>query len=99
MSVIVVIKFSGDTGVFRESLSARSADFVRFEQESRAQGAIHHRFGIGDGYVLVVDEWDSMARFERFLAIPELQAFISAVGASGVPEVIVAEATSSPGEF
>jgi hypothetical protein len=99
VSVIVIAKFPGDTGVFKASLSDRSADYVQFVQESRGQGAIHHRFAVGDGFVLVIDEWDSASNFERFMASPELQAFIAEVGASGPPEVIVAEAVSSPDQF
>lgn len=99
MSVIVVAKFPCDTAAFQASLSARSAEYRRFAQESQAQGAIHHRFGVGDGYVLVVDEWDNAASFERFIANPELQAFTGEIGVSGAPDVIIAEAVSSPDEY
>ena len=44
-------------------------------------GAIHHRFGIGDGFVLVVDEWESAEQFEAFFSNPDLQAFIGEIGA------------------
>ena len=58
------------------------------------------RFGIGDGYVLVVDEWESVEDFQKFMADPDLQAFIGSVGGAPVPpEVIVAEAITSPDQF
>ncbi len=50
--------------------------------------------------LLVVDEWESVEQFQKFMADPELQAFIGSVGAAPVPpEVIVAEAISSSDEF
>jgi hypothetical protein len=66
----------------------------------RAAGAIHHRFAIGDGYVVVIDEWESMGHFEKFFGNPELQEFIGSIGADpGPPEMITGEAVSSPDEF
>jgi quinol monooxygenase YgiN len=63
-------------------------------------GAVHHRFGIGDGFVVVVDEWESVEQFQAFMANPDLQAFIGSAGGAPVPpEVIVAEAITSPDEF
>jgi hypothetical protein len=66
----------------------------------RGVGGLHHRFGIGDGFVLVVDERESVDQFQAFMANPDLQAFIGSVGGAPVPpEVIVAEAITSPDEF
>ena len=73
---------------------------AKFAEMSRSAGAIHHRFGVGDGFVLVVDEWESVGQFQQFFGNPDLQAFIGSVGgAPEPPEVIVAEAISSPDEF
>ncbi len=100
MSVIVVGKFQGDNAVFRRSLTERAGEFEKWRDQARAAGAIHHRFGVGDGYVVIVDEWESMDRFERFFANPELQAFVGSIGANpGPPEMIISEATASPDEF
>jgi hypothetical protein len=53
-----------------------------------------------DGYVLIVDEWESVEQFQTFMSDPDLQAFIGSVGgAPEPPEVIVARAISSPDEF
>ena len=63
-------------------------------------GGLHHRFGIGDGYVLIVDERESVEQFQTFMSDPDLQAFIGSVGgAPEPPEIIVAQAISSPDEF
>jgi hypothetical protein len=69
-------------------------------ERAKQAGAIHHRFGIGDGFVLVVDEWESPEHFERFFADPELQAFIASTGAAAAPpEIHFTEATESPDQF
>ena len=100
MSVLIIAKFQGDTATFRQALVDRAGEFEKISGESKTVGGLHHRFGIGDGYVLVVDEWESVEQFNAFMANPELQAFIGSVGgAPEPPEVIVAEAISSPDEF
>ena len=64
-------------------------------------GAIHHRFGVGDGYVLVMDEWESPQDFEKFFGDPDLQAFIASIGGdtSAPPDLTITEAISSADEF
>ena len=100
MSVLIIGKFKGDTAKFQQALVDRADEFATISEESKAVGALHHRFGVGDGYVLIVDEWQSVEDFQKFMANPELQAFIGSVGgAPEPPEVIVAEAISSPDEF
>ena len=100
MSVLIIAKFPGDTDKFRRSLEERADEFAKISEESKGVGGLHHRFGIGDGFVLVVDEWESVEQFQAFMANPDLQAFIGSVGGAPVPpEVIVAEAITSPDEF
>ena len=100
MSVLIIAKFQGDTDKFRRSLEERADEFAKISEESKGVGGLHHRFGIGDGFVLVVDEWESVEQFQTFMSDPDLQAFIGSVGgAPEPPEVIVAQAISSPDEF
>jgi quinol monooxygenase YgiN len=100
MSVLIIAKFQGDTDKFRRSLEERADEFAKISEESKGAGGLHHRFGIGDGFVLVVDEWESVEQFQAFMANPDLQAFIGSVGGAPVPpEVIVAEAITSADEF
>ncbi len=80
MSVLIIAKFQADTAKFRQSLSERADEYAKISEESKAVGGLHHQFGIGDGYVLVVDEWDSVEHFQAFMANPDLQAFIGSVG-------------------
>ncbi len=84
---------------FRQALTDRAAEFEKIVA-ARGQGVLHHRFGFGDGYVLVVDEWETAEQFQRFFSDPELQAFIASAGAKpGPPELIVCEAVASPDQF
>ena len=100
MSVLIIAKFKGDTATFRQALIDRADEFAKIAEESKAVGGLHHRFGVGDGYVVIVDEWESVEHFQKFMADPDLHAFIGSVGgAPEPPEVVVAEAVTSPDQF
>jgi hypothetical protein len=100
MSTLIVGKFAGDTDKFRQALEQRGDEFAAIGERARQSGCLHHRFGIGDGYVTVVDEWESPEHFQRFFGDPELQAFIASTGAaSEPPELMFTDAVSSPDEF
>ncbi len=100
MSVLIIGKIQGDTAKFRQSLTERAGEFEKITADARTQGAIHHRFGVGDGFVVVVDEWESVEHFQRFFSNPDLQAFIGSAGANpGPPELIVSEAVTSADQF
>ena len=100
VSMLIIGKFQGDTAKFRQALVERAGEFEKWGAAGRAAGAVHHRFGVGDGFVVVVDEWESVEQFQQFFSNPELQAFIGEIGAAaGPPEMIVAEAVSSPDEY
>jgi hypothetical protein len=100
MSVLVIAKFQGDTATFRQALSGRGGEFVKYADAARAAGGVHHRFGVGDGCVIVVDEWESVDHFQQFFSNPELQAFIGSIGAAPAPpEMIIAEAVASPDQY
>ena len=100
MSVLVIGKFQGDTGKFRQALADRADEFAKIAGMAQAAGGIHHRFGIGDGFVVIVDEWETALHFQQFFADPGLQAFIGSVGADPAPpEITVVEAVSSPDQY
>jgi hypothetical protein len=99
MSVLVTMKVKGDTDRFR-SFIANEADRLReIAQTARDAGAIHHRFGVGDGFVVVVDEWDSAESFQGFITSDAVVAVIGEMGAQGEPEVDITEAVESPDQF
>jgi quinol monooxygenase YgiN len=99
VSVLVVVKVSGNTDTFQKALADRADEFTAVRDRAVAQGAKHHRFGIGDGYVVAIDEWEDAERFEAFFADPEMQAFVASIGAEAAPVITVAEAIASPDEF
>lgn len=100
MSILVIGKFQADTAKFRQALTERAGEFEKMKQAAQAAGGIHHRFGIGDGFVLVSDEWQSPEQFQQFFSDPDLQAFIGSIGAAAVPpELTISEAVSSPDQY
>jgi quinol monooxygenase YgiN len=100
MSVLIIGKFQGDTAKFRQALTERAGEFEKIAEGARPAGCIHHRFGIGDGFVVVFDEWESAEHFQRFFADPDLQAFIASTGAAAAaPELMVTDAVSSADQF
>jgi quinol monooxygenase YgiN len=101
MSVLIAAKVKGDVAKFRASLTERADEYEAIAKRGQAAGAIHHRFGVGDGYVLVLDEWESPEQFEKFFGDPELQSFIASVGGdtSTPPEILVFEAVESSDQF
>jgi hypothetical protein len=100
MSVLVTGKFQGDTATFRQALTDRAGEFAKISDMARAAGGIHHRFGVGDGFVVIVDEWETAGQFQQFFSDPDLQAFIGSIGAAPVPpEITVTEAVDSPDQY
>ena len=101
MSVIVAVKVFADTSVFTKSLEERADEYRKIMERGREEGAVHHQFAIGDGFVLVIDEWESAAAFEKFFGDPELQAFMGSIGGDPnvAPEIIVGESVDSPDKF
>ena len=82
MSVLVTVKLHGDTAVFRSALDERKDEFVGVVDRARDAGAIHHRFAVGDGFVLVVDEWEIGGELRHLLRRPE-PAGVHRVGGCG----------------
>ena len=99
MSVLIIGKFPGDTAVFKKVLTDRADELVGVSEQARAAGSIHHRFGVGDGFVVLVDEWESPQQFEQFFGRPDIQALVGEMGASGPPEITVVEAVVSPSDY
>ncbi len=70
MSVLVTIKVNGNTEVFVKAVAERADEFAAIGKRSQTVGAIHHRFGVGDGFVLVVDEWETPSSSRRSSPTP-----------------------------
>jgi len=101
MSVVITLKFQGDVAKFRQALTDHGEQFAQMAAEAKASGGgIHHRFAVGDGFVLVVDEWETVEHFQKFFANPDLQALVAMSGAAPEPpEITIAEAISSPDAY
>ena len=99
MSVLIIGKFPGDTAVFTKVMADRAEELAGISQQARAAGAIHHRFGVGDGFVVLLDEWEAPEQFQEFFGREDIQPLVGEMGASGPPEITVVEAISSPDQF
>jgi quinol monooxygenase YgiN len=101
MSFVISLKVPCDTAVFQKALDERADEIKAVADKARAQGCLHHRFGIGEGFVHVVDEWETVEGFQSFFTEPSMQEFIATIGAdtSVQPEMTVSQAISSPDQF
>jgi hypothetical protein len=101
MSFLITAKVPGDVDQFQKALADRPDEFLAVVDKAQAAGAIHHRFGLGDGFVLVVDEWESPAAFEAFFTEPAMQEFIASMGGdtSVPPEITVTTALTTVDQF
>jgi len=99
MSVLIIGKFPGDTAVFQKALTDRAGELADVAEQARGAGCLHHRFGVGDGFVVLEDEWESAQQFEQFFTRPEIQALVGGMGASGPPDITVVEAVTLPDQF
>lgn len=99
MSVLCVVKVPGDVAKAKAAFVERAEEMRAIAGRGKAAGAIHHRFGIGDGFVLVSDEWDTAEHFETFFSNPELHAFMATMGATGAPEITIVESLTTADQF
>jgi hypothetical protein len=99
--VIVSVRIPAETEVFRKSLSERTEECRQIAERGRSRGALHHRFAVGDGFVLADDEWESAEAFQSFFGDPGRRAFVGSVGAhpNTPPEVTFGEAIGTPDQF
>jgi hypothetical protein len=100
MSVIVVGRVKVDPANVAKVWVGRKADFEATGEAARAAGALHHRWGFGDGEVVIVDEWRDVASFQSFFeSNPMIPQLMEAAGVQGQPEFTIAEAQTGPDEF
>ena len=87
VGVLVVMTVPGDTAQF-ESFAAANKDRVEeLSEKAKAAGCIGHRFAVGDGQIIVVDEWDSEESFQGFFdSQPEIPKVMQEV-ATGEPQI------------
>jgi quinol monooxygenase YgiN len=100
MSVIVIGRFKADPADLKKLFAERAADFKAVAEEAKGVGALHHRFGAGDGEVIIVDEWNDAESFQKFFGanttIPEI---MKAANVQGPPDFSFYELLDSPDIF
>ncbi|MDX6621772.1 MAG: hypothetical protein QOK36_4158 [Gaiellales bacterium] len=100
MTVLVTMRAQGDTSQFRDFLESGAERLRETRDAAQAAGCLHHRFGVGEDFVLVLDEWESHEHFWRFFeGNEELMELMRDAGAQSVPEITFTEAVSSPDQF
>jgi hypothetical protein len=98
--VLVTFRIEGDAAQFRRFLDSGDERLLVIRDAAQAAGAIHHRFGVGDGFVMVVDACESAEAFQSFVSgNPDLPGVMQDAGARSAPEVVISEAVSSPDQF
>ena len=100
MSVMVVGKFKTDPARMSSVFRDRKDDVLAVSNDAKSQGALHHHFAMGDGQVMVIDEWQSAEAFQQFFTnhakIPEL---MREAGVEEEPEFSIYQVGDVPGQF
>jgi quinol monooxygenase YgiN len=99
MSVLVRVVVPGDTDQFRAWVASDADKLAEIGEQGRAAGCLHHRFAVGDGEVLIVDEWDNSESFQAFFGSDEVAAAMRAGGAQGPPDVKIYAAIETADQF
>jgi quinol monooxygenase YgiN len=99
MAVCIIVRLKVDPIRMKKLPSDRAEELRSVGAEAQGAGAVHHFFAAGDSEVLIVDEWDSAASFEKFFDNPTIAGFMAETGVEGPPEVSVYELLDSPDRF
>lgn len=89
----------GDTKQFEAFVSENGKLVEELTEKAKAAGCTAHKFAVGDGQMMVVDEWGSAEQFQGFISSPEIQQVMGQMGATGEPVITFGEAKGFPGEF
>jgi heme-degrading monooxygenase HmoA len=100
MSVVVTIRVGGDTERFRSYVPDHGETLEAIAADAKANGCLHHRFAVGEGYILVVDEWETAESFQAFFDGNEaIAGVMRESGAQSEPEISMAEAIDTADMF
>jgi quinol monooxygenase YgiN len=99
VGTLIVMTVPGDTAQFEAFMAANRDRVVELSEKAKASGCLGHRFAVGDGQVVAVDEWESAEQFQAFISSPDIQAVMGEMGAQGEPQITIANAKGFPGEF
>lgn len=100
MTVLMTLRVKADEEQFRRFTREHADVLDEVGEYARSQGCIHHRFGVGDGFVTVVDEWESPDHFHRFFdGNDKVAEVMRRSGAQGEPEITFSEAIATSDQF
>ena len=100
MSVRMNMRVPGDTDAFRKFVETKGDMLAQVGEAAKGAGCIHHAFAVGDGYIMVSDEWESAEAFQAFFdGNKEIAQIMQEGGAQGPPEISIGEAIETPDSF
>jgi heme-degrading monooxygenase HmoA len=100
MSVVVIGRIPCDPQKLVDLFTTRKEVFERVSGVAKAAGAKHHRFLLGDGEVLILDEWDSASSFDAFFhGNADIPGLMQEAGVQGPPSIEIFETVDSPDIF
>ena len=100
MAVLVIGRMQADRDKFERVMAERADDLRGVAADAKAAGALHHRFGVDDsGLVVILDEWESTAAFQKFFDNPTIATLMQDAGVTQPPEFTIVEALSSADQF
>ena len=99
MSAIVLVRFQVDRAQFERVHGERGEEFRQVAEQGRAAGCLHHQFAAAGNEMIVVDEWESGAAFEKFFDNATVASLMADAGVQGPPEVTIYESVSTVDRF
>jgi len=89
MSVIVMLRVSGDPATFEKQATAHADAIGRIMDVAKRHGLIAHRWYAADGQYMAVDEWPDADSFNAFFdeAQPDIGPVMQAAGVTSPPDV------------
>ena len=100
MSVVVIGRMKVDPQKVVEVFTSHKDVFERVAEDAKKAGAAHHQFLLGDGEVLIVDEWDTPESFQTFFETnAEIPGLMQAAGVQAPPDISIYSPTDSPDKF
>jgi heme-degrading monooxygenase HmoA len=88
MSVYMSLRVKADADKLQEVAREEHDTLMAIAERAKTQGAIHHTFAAAGDEVVVMDEWESEAAFQRFFeSDPDVPKLMQAAGMTGEPEI------------
>lgn len=100
MSVITITHLRGDVDKMKAVLAGGAETMEQVSAAAREAGALSHRFVVGDGELLVLDEWTSAQAHADFFSSNEgIRSLLGAAGLTAPPSTDVFETLEAAGTF